>query len=159
MAETTPGPLIQVVQFVGFMGAYRQASGLDPLLAGVLASVLVTWVTYLPSFLFIFTGAPYIEHLRGNKSLSTALSGITAAVVGVILNLGIWFSLHTLFAQVHTINRGIFWIPVPLWSSVDWGALAITLIALWLTFKWKWEMLRTIGICVVLGLVFTFFAS
>ncbi len=108
MAETTPGPLIQVVQFVGFMGAFRNAGTLDPILAGVLASVLVTWVTYLPSFFFIFTGAPYIEYLRGNKSLSTALSGITAAVVGVILNLGIWFSLHTLFGRVAEHKFGAF---------------------------------------------------
>ena len=154
MAETTPGPLIQVVQFVGFMGAFRNAGTLDPILAGVLASVLVTWVTYLPSFLFIFTGAPYIEYLRGNKSLSTALSGITAAVVGVILNLGIWFSLHTLFAQVSEVSAGPLHIPVPVWNTVDWGAVFITLAALLFTFRLKWDMLRTIGVCILLGLIF-----
>jgi chromate transporter len=157
MAETTPGPLIQVVQFVGFMGAFRNAGTLDPILAGVLASVLVTWVTYLPSFLFIFTGAPYIEYLRGNKSLSTALSGITAAVVGVILNLGIWFSLHTLFAQVGEVSAGPLHIPVPVWNTVEWGAVFITLAALVFTFRLKWDMLRTIGVCMVLGLIFKFF--
>ncbi len=153
MAETTPGPLIQVVQFVGFMGAFRNAGALDPVLAGVLASVLVTWVTYLPSFLFIFTGAPYIEHLRGNKSLTTALSGITAAVVGVVLNLGIWFSIHTLFGEVGETTWGAFHLPIPHWATLDWGALFITLTALFIYFRLKWDMLKTIGICVVIGVV------
>lgn len=157
MAETTPGPLIQVVQFVGFMGAFRNAGTLDPILAGVLASVLVTWVTYLPSFLFIFTGAPYIEYLRGDKSLSTALSGITAAVVGVILNLGIWFSLHTLFGKVDEVLAGPLHLPLPVWNTVDWGAVFITLAALFFSFRLKWGMLRTIGVCIVLGLIFKFF--
>lgn len=157
MAETTPGPLIQVVQFVGFMGAFRQAEAIDPILAGVLASVLVTWVTYLPSFFFIFTGAPYIEYLRGNKSLSTALSGITAAVVGVILNLGLWFSMQTLFGQVATLKLGALYIPQPDWRSLEWGALFITIAALVFTFRLKWDMLRTIGVCMVLGLIFKFF--
>ena len=153
MAETTPGPLIQVVQFVGFMGAFRNAGALDPVLAGVLASVLVTWVTYLPSFLFIFTGAPYIEQLRGNKNLTTALSGITAAVVGVILNLGIWFSLHTLFKNMGELKYGALHIPSPDWASVDWGAVFITLAALFFYFKLKWDMLKTIGVCAGLGVV------
>lgn len=94
MAETTPGPLIQVVQFVGFMGAYRNPGTFSPLVAGVLGSVVTVWVTYAPCFAWIFTGAPYIEYLRGRKALTTALSGITAAVVGVILNLGVWFTMH-----------------------------------------------------------------
>jgi chromate transporter len=153
MAETTPGPLIQVVQFVGFMGAFRNAGTLDPVLAGVLASVLVTWVTFLPSFLFIFTGAPYIEQLRGNKSLTTALSGITAAVVGVILNLGIWFSLHTIFGVVNDTEWGLLHLPIPQLNTIDWGAFAITLIALFLFFKLKWDMLKTIGSCVVIGIL------
>ncbi len=157
MAETTPGPLIQVVQFVGFMGAFRNAGTLDPILAGVLASVLVTWVTYLPSFLFIFTGAPYIEYLRDNKSLSTALSGITAAVVGVILNLGIWFSLHMLFGKVDEVLAGPLHLPLPVWNTVDWGAVFITLAALFFSFRLKWDMLRTIGVCIVLGLIFKSF--
>ena len=105
MAETTPGPLIQVVQFVGFMGAYRNPGTLDPLLAGVLGSILTTWVTFVPCFFWIFLGAPYIEYLRGNKSLSSALSAITATIVGVILNLAVWFSLHTLFGTVDEITK------------------------------------------------------
>jgi chromate transporter len=104
MAETMPGPLIQVVQFVGFMGAYRNAGGMDPVLAGILGSILTTWVTFVPCFLFIFVGALWIEHLRGNKALTAALSGITAAVVGVVLNLSVWFSLHVLFAEVGEVD-------------------------------------------------------
>ena len=99
MAETTPGPLIMVVQFVGFMAAFRDAGGLSPLVAATLGGLLATWVTFTPCFLWIFLGAPYIEKLRGNKSLAGALTAITAAVVGVILNLSIWFALHTLFRQ------------------------------------------------------------
>ena len=97
MAETTPGPLIQVVQFVGFMGAYRNPGPLSPLAAGIAGSVITTWVTYAPCFMWIFLGAPYIESLRGKQALNAALSAVTAAVVGVILNLSIWFALHTLF--------------------------------------------------------------
>lgn len=156
MAETTPGPLIQVVQFVGFMGAFRHAGALDPVLAGVLASILVTWVTYLPSFFFIFTGAPYIEQLRGNKNLTAALSGITAAVVGVILNLGVWFSLHTLFSQVGEWTQGGLHIPVPEWATVDWGSVAVTVAALLIYFGLKWDMLKTIGVSALMGLMLYF---
>ncbi len=99
MAETTPGPLIMVLQFVGFMAAYRDASGLSPMLAATFGGLLATWVTFTPCFLWIFVGAPYIERLRGNTGLAGALSAITAAVVGVILNLSIWFALHTLFRE------------------------------------------------------------
>ncbi len=157
MAETTPGPLIQVVQFVGFMGAYRNAGSLDPIVAGMLASVLVTWVTYLPSFFFIFTGAPYIERLRGNKNLTAALSGITAAVVGVILNLGVWFSIHTLFGKVEDLKFGAFHLPLPDWTTVDWGAVFITIVALFIYLKLHWDMLKTIGVCAGLGLLIHFF--
>lgn len=153
MAETTPGPLIQVLQFVGFMGAFRNAGDLDPLLAGVIASVLVTWVTYIPSFLFIFTGAPYIEQLRGNKNLTAALSCITAAVVGVVLNLGVWFSLHTLFGKVGEWRMGRLHIPVPEWVTVDPGSVFITMAALFVYFGLKWDMLKTLGVSALLGLI------
>ena len=103
MAETTPGPLIMVTQFVGFLGAYRDAGALNPLAAATLGAVLTTWVTFLPCFLWIFLGAPFIERLRGNKALTGALSGITAAVVGVIANLGAWFALHALFGEVREV--------------------------------------------------------
>lgn len=158
MAETTPGPLIQVVQFVGFMGAFRNAGTLDPVLAGVLASMLVAWVTFLPSFLFIFTGAPYIEYLRGNKNLTAALSSITAAVVGVILNLGIWFSLHTLFKEVRNLRIGILYLPRLNWDLMDWWALGITIFAVFLYFKLKWDMLKVIGACAALGLLIVYLA-
>ena len=153
MAETTPGPLIQVVQFVGFMGAFRHAAPFDPVVAGILASLLVTWVTFLPSFLFIFTGAPYIEYLRGNKSLTTALSAITAAVVGVILNLGVWFSLQTMFGQVGALKWGPLHLPLPVWNTFDVGSIFITLVAVFLFFKLKWNMLKMLATCALIGLV------
>jgi chromate transporter len=106
MAETTPGPLIQVVQFVGFMGAWRHAGMLDPMLAGVIGSIVTTWVTFVPCLLFIFAGAPFIEHLRRNRAVTSALRGITAAVVGVVLNLAVWFAIHTLFGEVRAIDVG-----------------------------------------------------
>jgi chromate transporter len=125
MAETTPGPLIQVVQFVGYVGAYRNPAPLDPLGAGLLGSIVTTWVTFVPCFLWIFLGAPYIEYLRGNKAMSTALSGITAAVVGVVLNLAVWFSLHTLFAELDEIRIGVLHLLVPVWGTVDVPSLLI----------------------------------
>ncbi|HXH18870.1 MAG TPA: chromate efflux transporter [Chitinophagales bacterium] len=157
MAETTPGPLIQVVQFVGFMGAFRNAGSLHPLAAGILASIIVTWVTFIPSFLYIFTGAPFIEHFRGNKNLSSALSGITAAVVGVMLNLGIWFSLNVLFAEVHEINFSIARLFIPDWKTVHYGALALTLLAFLVFFVLKWDMLKTIAVCMAGGMAWHFF--
>ena len=107
MAETTPGPLIMVVQFVGFMGAYRNPRGLPPLAAGMLGAVITVWVTFVPCFYWIFLGAPYIERLRGNLNLSAALSSITAAVVGVVLNLAIWFGIHVLFADVADVRTSL----------------------------------------------------
>ena len=118
MAETTPGPLVQVTQFVGFMGAYRQG-GLDPLVAGVLGSVLTTWMTFAPCFFFIFLGAPFIEHLRGNRSLTAALSAITAAVVGVVLNLAVWFGVHTVFSQVTDVYFSRLRLLVPDWATLE----------------------------------------
>src|SRR4051812_36168187 len=97
LAETTPGPLIMVVQFVAFLGAFRHPGGLNPWTAGVLGALLTTWVTFVPCFLFILLGAPYVERLRANQATSAALTGITAAVVGVIANLAVFFAAHTLF--------------------------------------------------------------
>src|SRR5690606_13055315 len=99
MAETTPGPLIMVTQFVGFLAAFREATGLPPLLAATLGAILTTWLTFMPCFLWIFAGAPFVERLRSNRALSAALAAITAAVVGVILNLAVWFAIHTLFGE------------------------------------------------------------
>jgi chromate transporter len=117
MAETTPGPLIMVLQFVGFMAAFRDAGTLNPLLAGTLGGLLATWVTFAPCFLWIFLGAPYIETLRGNRALSGALTAITAAVVGVILNLAIWFGVHTIFSQVRPFEWGILNFDAPVWGA------------------------------------------
>jgi chromate transporter len=107
MAETTPGPLIMVVQFVGFMGAYRNPGDLPPLVAGMFGAVITVWVTFVPCFFWIFLGAPYIERLRGNLNLSAALSSVTAAVVGVVLNLAIWFGIHVLFADVAEVRTNL----------------------------------------------------
>ncbi|CAN5384223.1 chromate transporter [soil metagenome] len=156
MAETTPGPLIQVVQFVGFMGAYRQSGLLDPMMAGVLASILVTWVTFIPCFLFIFLGAPYIEFFRGNKALTTVLSAITAAVVGVILNLGIWFSIHTIFREVQVFENYGLKLDIPVWSTVDIYALIIAIGAFVALLKIKMDMLKVLAISVLAGMVFYF---
>jgi chromate transporter len=157
MAETTPGPLVQVVQFVGFMGAYRQPGPLSPLWAGVLGSILTTWVTFVPCFLWIFLGAPYIEYLRGHKALSTALAGITAVVVGVILNLAAWFAVQTLFGQVDERYWGPLRLYVPHWATIDWAALAIAIAAFVALFRFKAGMLLTLGGAVGLGLLYYLF--
>ncbi len=154
MAETTPGPLIQVVQFVGFMGAYRHPGALDPMLAGVLGSILTTWVTFVPCFLWIFLGAPYIEALRGNHSLSTALSSITAAVVGVVLNLAVWFALHTLFGQVNELHTLGMRLLVPRWHTLDGAALVMTSLALVATFRSKFGMIPTLAGSAALGMLY-----
>lgn len=153
LAETTPGPLIMVLQFVGFLGAYRLAEGMDPLLAGIAGSVVTTWVTFVPCFLWIFLGAPYIEILRGNRSLSTALTGITAAVVGVIFNLAVWFSVHTLFGRVEEIHPWGLRMLAPDWSTLDPGALIIAIGAFLALFWWKLGMLKTLALSAAAGLL------
>jgi chromate transporter len=151
LAETTPGPLIMVVQFVAFLGAYRDPGALDPWVAAVLASLLVTWVTFVPSFLFVLLGAPYMERLRGNRSLSAALTGITAAVVGVIANLGVYFAVHTLFSETVTAGPPSLELPDP--TTLRPVPLVIALVAAVLLFRVRWSVLRTLGVCAVLGLV------
>ncbi|HYG62940.1 MAG TPA: chromate transporter, partial [Thermoanaerobaculia bacterium] len=154
MAETTPGPLIMVLQFVGFMGAWRHPGGLDPLMAGILGSVLTTWVTFVPCFLWIFLGAPYVETLRNRKALSAALAGITAAVVGVILNLAVWFSLHTLFGEVAEVHRFGVRLLVPAWETLDPAALVLAAGAFLALFKFKRGMLETLALSAAAGLVY-----
>lgn len=151
MAETTPGPLIMVVQFVGFMGAYRNPGPFSPLVAGVLGSLVTTWVTFVPCFFWIFLGAPFIERLRTNKLLSAALSAITAAVVGVILNLSVWFALHTLFSHVETRRVGLITLSLPDLGSLNWAATCLAALAFLLTFYWKRPMLQTLAICAAGG--------
>ena len=145
MAETTPGPLIMVLQFVGFMAAYHQSGALPPLLAGAFGGLLATWVTFTPCFLWIFLGAPYIEQLRGNKALTGALSAITAAVVGVILNLAIWFAIHAIFHQTVPV-RGLgfaFDLPVP--ASINPWALLLSIGAVIAIFRLKAGLLQTLA--------------
>jgi chromate transporter len=154
MAETTPGPLIQVVQFVGYMGAYRDAGMLDPLWAGVLASVLVTWVTFVPCFLYIFLGAPYIEALRGNKALSTTLSGITAAVVGVVLNLAVWFALHTVFVSVSEQTVLGARLLIPAWQTLQPFSLLIAIGAMIALMRLKIGMIPTLLVSTGVGMVY-----
>jgi chromate transporter len=153
MAETTPGPLIMVVQFVGFMAAFRQSSGLSPMLAGTLGGLLATWVTFMPCFLWIFVGAPYIEALRGNKALAGALSAITAAVVGVILNLSIWFALHTLFRHTVPIQGFGFSFDAPVLASVDLPALALSVAAAIAIFRFNVGMLVVLAACCITGVL------
>ncbi len=147
LAETTPGPLIMVTQFVGFLGAYRHAAGIDPVLAGILGSILTVWVTFVPCFLWIFLGAPYIERLRENQSISAALSGITAAVVGVVLNLAFWFGLRVVFAEVGAIDFGVLALPMPNIATVDGVALGLTIVAGLAMFRFHQGVLRTLAYC------------
>jgi len=151
MAETTPGPLIQVVQFVGFMGAYRDPGTLDPWVAGVLGATLVTWVTYVPCFLFIFLGARHVEGLRHDQRLASALAGITAGVVGVIANLALYFAVHTLFTDVDDRRSGPLRFQVPDISTVSPRAVAVASLAFVLLFRLHWSVLKTIGACAVVG--------
>ena len=145
MAETTPGPLIMVLQFVGFMAAYRDASGLSPMAAATLGGLLATWVTFTPCFLWIFVGGPYIERLRGNTGLAGALSAITAAVVGVILNLSIWFALHTLFRETVPVHAFPFAFDRPVLTSVDVPALVLAIAAATAIFRFKLGMLTVLA--------------
>jgi chromate transporter len=153
MAETTPGPLIMVTQFVGFMGAFRQATGLPPLLAATLGGLLTTWVTFVPCFLWIFLGAPFVERLRGNKALAASLSAITAAVVGVVLNLAVWFALHTLFAETRPVAAGPLAFDLPVLASVNWPALLLSAAALLAVFRLKIGTLWVLAACAAAGLL------
>jgi len=153
MAETTPGPLISVVQFVGFMAAFRDPGVFSPVLAGTLGGILAKWVTFTPSFLFIFIGAPYIEALRNNKALNAVLSTITAAVVGVILNLSVWFALHTLFAQINVVRTFGMVLQVPVLSSLEPWSLALSCVAMLALFRLKLGMMTTLATCCAAGIV------
>jgi chromate transporter len=153
MAETTPGPLIMVLQFVGFMAAFRTPGALSPMLAGTLGGLLATWVTFTPCFLWIFLGAPFVETLRGNKALSSALAVITAAVVGVILNLAVWFAIHTMFREVRPLRvLGVgFDAPVP--ASINIWATLLSVAAVIAVFRFKAGMLPTLAACSLTGVL------
>ena len=152
LAETTPGPLIMVVQFVAFLGAYRNPGGLDPWVAATIGALLTTWVTFVPCFMFIFLGAPYVERLRGNRALSATLTGITAAVVGVIANLALYFALHTLFANTRHAGPGPIDVELPLLDSLRPVSLVIAVAACVMTFGLRWSIFRTLGACAAMGL-------
>jgi chromate transporter len=153
LAETTPGPLIMVTQFVGFLAGFRQPGSLSPLMGGVLGGLLTTWVTFVPCFLWIFAGAPYVERLRANAALSSALAAITAAVVGVILNLAIWFALHFLFAEQKPERSGVFHFDLPIWATLDPWAAALSLAAMVALFRFKWNVFGVLGGCALAGLM------
>jgi chromate transporter len=153
-AETTPGPLISVVQFVGFMAAFRHSGMLEPALAGVLGGFLAMWSTFVPPFVWIFLGGPYVEALIGNKSLNAALSAITAAVVGVILNLAVWFALHTVFARVMTVGAPVLSLQMPVLTTINLPALVLATAAIVATFRFKVGMLKTFAACSALGVLY-----
>lgn len=139
LAETTPGPLIMVLQFVGFLAGWNHPGDLPPLLAATLGALITTWTTFVPCFLWVFLGAPYIEKLRGAKQLTAALSTVTAAVVGVILNLAVWFGIHVIF---------------PATGSVDWFAVIVCVVAFVGILRWKWNIIPVILGSGLAGLLF-----
>jgi chromate transporter len=141
LAETTPGPLIMVLQFVGFLGAWNHPGNLPPLLAATFGALVTTWTTFVPCFLWVFLGAPYIEKLRGAKQLTAALSTVTAAVVGVILNLAVWFGVRVIF---------------PATGHVDWFAVVICAIAFVGMLRWKWSIIPVVVGAGFLGLLYKF---
>lgn len=155
LAETTPGPLVLVLSFVGFLVGFREASGLGVIAGGALGAVLVAWATFVPSFIFVLAGAPFIERMRGNAVMSAALSAITAAVVGVILNLALWFGLHVLFTDVIKLSvapsLGVT-VSVPVLSSVDLAAVALFLVSALLLFRFKLGVVPVLCFCAVAGL-------
>jgi len=153
LAETTPGPLVLVLSFVGYLAGFRDSTGLPPVWGGVLGATLATWVTFVPCFLWIFLGAPYVERLRSNVALAGALAAIAAAVVGVIFNLALWFALHVVFGAVGQFTLSPINLPMPVWSSLDWRAVALTVLAAISLFGLRWGVLPTLAICALGGLV------
>lgn len=153
MAETTPGPLIMVTQFVGFMGAFRDSGALHPLAAGTLGGLLTTWVTFTPCFLWIFLGAPFVERLRAHKALSAALAAITAAVVGVILNLAIWFGVHVVFDQVFVLRGYGLAVELPLPHTINPAAGALVALAMLAVFRLKAGVIPVLCACALAGIV------
>lgn len=153
LAETTPGPLIMVVQFVAFMAAFQHPSGMSPWLAGIAGSLLTVWVVFVPCFLFIFLGGPYIEALRTNRSLHAALSAVTAAVVGVVLNLSVWFAEHTLFHSVRALDAGWIHLDMPRPATVDPAAVVLAVAAMVAMLRFRASMAWTIGTCGGIGIL------
>ena len=155
LAETTPGPLILVLQFIGFLAAFGADTGLNPFIAGAAGAVLTLWVTFAPSFLFIFAGAPYAEALRTRPGLTAALAGVTAAVVGVIANLALWFALHVLFAEVTTFSAYGLTLAVPRLATIDLTALALTAAAILLALRFRMGVGTLVALFAALGMAVT----
>jgi len=153
LAETTPGPLIMVTQFVGYLAAFRAPDPFSPLFAGVLGALLTTWVTFVPCFLWIFALAPWMERLEHARHLKGGLAAVTAAVVGVIANLSVWFALHVLFSRVLDQRLGGLILTVPDLASFDWRAALLAVTAATLIFRLKWNVIRVLTVCAVGGLV------
>ena len=156
LAETTPGPLILVTEFVGFLAGFRASGLLGSISGGLMAAGMTLWVTFAPCFLWIFAGAPYIERLQAMPRLSSALAGITAAVVGVILNLSIWFGLHVVFGEVRNVEFNILDVTLPVWQSIDWRAVPLVLTAILSLFRFHLGIMATLAICAVGGLGLTY---
>jgi len=157
LAETTPGPLIMVVQFVGFLAAYNQPGSLPPLVAGALGAALTVWVTFVPCFLFIFLGAPYVERLRDNVAIRHGLTAVAAAVAGVVLNLAVFFALYTAFGAVDSYAYGPVQLPVPVWSTVKPASIAISAGAAVLVFRLRIGTLRVLAACAGVGALLSVF--
>lgn len=157
LAETTPGPLIMVTQFVGFLGAYRAPAPFSPLVAGLLGAGLTTWVTFAPCFLWIFAFAPWIERLEHAQELKGGLAALTAAVVGVIANLSVWFLLHVLFARIDKAGFGPLRLSVPDWSTFDWRAGLLAILAALLIFRFRWNVIKVLIAAAIGGLVLSQF--
>ena len=153
LAESTPGPLIMVVQFVGYLAAFRLDTALSPMTAGFIGSLMTTWVTFAPCFIWIFAGAPYIEALHGNRWLHAALSCVTAAVVGVILNLSVWFAIHVLFAQVDEFVIGAARILAPAWATLDPVSAIIAVASMIALLRFHVGLGRTLSMAALAGFV------
>ncbi|MBB6122521.1 chromate efflux transporter [Sphingobium subterraneum] len=153
LAETTPGPLIMVTQFVGTIAAWRAPEPFSPLLAGIIGAALTTWMTFVPCFLWIFTFAPWMERLENVRWLQSGLAALTAAVVGVIANLSLWFALHVLFTRVAEVRSGPLHLSIPEWASLDWRAAGLALLGAVLLFRARWPVWAVLGVCAACGLV------
>ena len=153
LAESTPGPLIMVLEFVGFVGAYQHPGGLPPVVAGTLGAVVAVWATFAPCFLWIFLGAPYVERIRGRQRLAAALQTVTAAVVGVIANLAVTFGVVTLFRSVRTVSFLSGDVPVPVWTSLDAFAVIVAIVAFAGIWRFGWHVVPVILASAAAGLV------
>ncbi|MFC7693798.1 chromate transporter [Paeniroseomonas aquatica] len=153
LAETTPGPLILVLQFVGFLAGFRAPEALTGVPGGIAASALVLWVTFAPCFVFVFLGAPWIERLQENKALSGALAAITAAVVGVVANLAVWFGLRVLFRDMQAVQLGPLGVELPVLTSLDLTALGLAILSAVCLFRLKLGVVKTLGVSAGTGLL------